>query len=56
MELGSIMTSELKQEIERTYSCHYSSYSMEEFIELLLWRGLAHTEQLKKDREETGHV
>ena len=56
MDLVSIMTSELEQEIKRVYSSHYSNYSMEEFIQLLLWRGLAHTEKLKNSREEADHV
>lgn len=56
MDLSQIMSPELQQEIERVYNEFYSNYSMEEFLLLLLWRGLAHTERMKCDCEGNEHV
>ena len=51
MDLSQISSPELQQEIERVYRELYKNYSMEKFLLLLLWRGLAHTERIKSDCE-----
>ena len=51
MDLSQISSPELQQEIERVYRAHYKNKGMEEFLLLLLWRGLAHTERIKSDCE-----
>jgi len=56
MDLSQISSPELQQEIERVYKELYKNYSMEKFLLLLLWRGLAHTERIKSDCEGNENV